>query len=75
MSKGHVAPIKTLTLPKLELMAAVTATRMAKFVSFSQPAPYSSTHMDRQSNCTALNQKWKPFQILCTVYQRVTEIL
>ena len=32
MSKGLVAPIKALTLPKLELMATITATRVAKFV-------------------------------------------
>ena len=44
MSKNRVAPIKALTLPKLELMAAVTATRVAKFVQSSlstyfQPIP------------------------------------
>ena len=38
MSKGRVAPIKALTLPKLELMAAVTATRVAKFVQTSLSA-------------------------------------
>ena len=35
MSKSRVAPIKALTLPRLELMAAVTATRVAKFVHAS----------------------------------------
>ena len=35
MSKSRVAPIKTLTLPKLELMAAVMATRLAHFVRSS----------------------------------------
>ena len=35
MFKGRVAPIKSLNLPKLELMTAVTATRVAKFVQSS----------------------------------------
>ena len=35
MSKIQVAPIKVITLPKLELMAAVTATRVAKFIQSS----------------------------------------
>ena len=35
MSKGRVAPLKSLTLPRLELMAAVTASRVAKFVQTS----------------------------------------
>ena len=35
MSKSRVAPIKTVTLPKLELMAAVMATRLVQFVKSS----------------------------------------
>ncbi|XP_065883974.1 uncharacterized protein [Dysidea avara] len=35
MAKNRVAPLKSLTLPKLELMAAVIASRVAKFVSDS----------------------------------------
>ena len=38
MSKARVAPLKATTLPRLELMAAVTATRLAKFV-YSSIAP------------------------------------
>jgi len=35
MSKSRVAPLKSLTLPRLELMAAVSASRVAKFVQSS----------------------------------------
>jgi len=42
MSKNRVAPLKAISLPRLELMAAVTATRLAKFVC-------SLISQDRQS--------------------------
>lgn len=35
MSRSRVAPLKPVTLPKLELMAAVTGTRLASFVKTS----------------------------------------
>ena len=37
MSKNLVAPTRTVTLPRLELMAAVTATRLTEFVCSSIP--------------------------------------
>ena len=37
MLKTRVAPTRTITLPRLELMAAVTATRLAEFVCSSIP--------------------------------------
>ncbi|XP_065911263.1 uncharacterized protein [Dysidea avara] len=37
MSKNRVAPIRSTTLPRLELMAAVTATRLTEFVCSSIP--------------------------------------
>ena len=35
MLKSQVAPLKSLTLPRLQLMAAVSASRVAKFVQIS----------------------------------------
>lgn len=35
MSRSRVAPVRSITLPKLELMAAVIATRLASFVTQS----------------------------------------
>ena len=44
MAKSRVAPLKTLTLPKLELMATLVATRLGNFIihslSLQQPSIY-----------------------------------
>ena len=46
MSKTHVTSIKTTSLPRLELMAAVTTTRLAKFVysSITPKQPIVQVH-------------------------------
>lgn len=75
-SKSWVAPTKTITLPKLELMAAVMATRLANFVK-------SSLHNFDLSNTIHL---WTDSQIVLYwiykqtslqpfIHQRVTEIV
>lgn len=67
MSKTHVAPIKELTLPKLELMAAVIGTRLYKFIIASLPPQCSDIPIFLWSDSQIvlywiLNQrKLKPF--------------
>ena len=75
MSKTRVAPIKELTLPKLELMAAVIGTRLYKFIIASLPQQCSDIPVFLWSDNQIvlywiLNQrKLKPF-----VASRIQEI-
>ena len=62
MAKGRVAPLKPVTLPKLELMAAVIAAKLAKFVLDSLRIDIV-THL---WNCAILATEHK---ISTTVYQ------
>ena len=79
MSKCRVAPIKTVTLPRLELMAAVMATRLVQFVKSAihlQPDDSSShIHMWTDSQIVLhwiykSHNHSKPF-----ISHRVTEII
>ena len=45
MAKTRVNPIKEMTLPRLELMAAVIATRIAKYVKSTLTKKYKSTKL------------------------------
>ena len=75
MSKTRVAPIKALSLPRLELMAAVVGTRLYKFIIASLPQHYSCIPVFMWSDSQIvlywiLNQrKLKPF-----VASRIQEI-
>ena len=44
IAKARVAPLKQLTLPKLELMAALVATRLAKLVVKSFYSHFDGMH-------------------------------
>ena len=76
ISKGRVAPIKALTLPKLELMAAVTAIRVAKFVqtSLSVNNHLIPVHLWADSQIV-LHWIHNGCHSNMFVHQRVTEIL
>ncbi|XP_006811857.1 uncharacterized protein LOC102801503 [Saccoglossus kowalevskii] len=77
MSKTRVAPIKnnTLTLPRLELMAAVVATRLSKFVTSALSTKYNITGLvlwsDSQIVLHWINNRGKPDQFTTN---RITEI-
>ena len=45
MAKSRVAPLKKLTLPQLELMAALTGARLAKFVSQALKSRYPNLNV------------------------------
>jgi len=45
MSKVRVAPLKQLTLPKIELMGALTGARLCNFISQTLDIPLSAVHL------------------------------
>ena len=76
MSKNRVAPTKPITLPKLELMAAVMATRLANFVksSLHNYDLSTNTHLWTDSQIV-LYWIYKQTSIKTFIHQRVTEIV
>ena len=74
MAKARVAPLKQLTLPKLELMAALTAARLCNFISVALKSPRCSIQLWTDSQIVLhwlRGEKWNNV----FVTHRVTEIL
>ena len=75
MARTRVAPLKTQTLPRLELMAATIAKRLAKFIQSSLTVPYECLSVQLWSDSQIVlhwlnsQKKLKPF-----VASRVQEI-
>ena len=73
-AKTRVAPLKTLTIPRLELMAALVATRLTTFVLKAIPLHNPQTFMWSDSQIVLhwiKNQKPLP----AFVHHRITEII
>ena len=73
MARGRVAPLKTLTLPQLELLGALSAARLSAYVQNSFSQYQFRTHIWTDSQIVLYwlqgNKKLKPF-----VQHRITEI-
>ena len=75
MSKGRVAPLKRLTLPRLELLGCLMAARLVQFVRRALRLPADTPYTCWSDSMIALGwirgspQRWKQF-----VANRVTEI-
>ena len=75
MSKGRVAPLKRLTLPRLELLGCLMAARLVQFVLRALRLPQITPYVCWTDSMIALGwirgspQRWKQF-----VANRVTEI-
>ena len=75
MAKGRVAPLKELSLPRLELLASLMAARLLVFVRQALRLPVSVTHRCWTDSMVALGwirgdpSRWKQY-----VSSRVTEI-
>ena len=74
-SKSRLAPLKTLTIPRLELQAAVLAVRMKTFILTEIDFPIESTHFWTDSTIVLqyINQESKRFKTF--VANRLAEIL
>ena len=49
--KARVAPVKAITIPRLELLAAALGTRLIKFLKAQLPIALYSMHLHSDSSC------------------------
>ena len=52
-----MTPLKTLILPQLELLGALTSVHLSDYLVLPQAIPIQITHLDWQSNCTVLAER------------------
>ena len=77
IAKTHIAPLSKLTLPKLELMAALVATRLTKFVVSSLDGLYHDIPIHLWSDSQIVlhwigNQKKQKLQFVLHRVQEIT---
>ncbi|XP_055632898.1 uncharacterized protein LOC129773321 [Toxorhynchites rutilus septentrionalis] len=73
-SKTKVAPLKRITIPRLELSAAVLAARLHKRVTVAMDMPFSESHFWSDSTVTLEWLRSPPYTWTTFVANRVSEI-
>ena len=74
MSKAHLAPIKSITLPRLELNAAVVGIRLYRILIQDIDVPVQSSHFRTDSLLTLQYMKAESQRFKVFVANRVREI-
>ena len=73
-SKSRAAPVRGLTIPRLEMLAAVLVSRLVETIKEDLNLPHASCHYYSDSSCVLAWIRTDPFSLKTFISNRVLEI-